>query len=105
MRPGARYLPQAVKQWIRNGDQGRHSFSLPLAGGNFYPDFVAELDDGRIFVVEHKGAHLANDPWERQKEVVGRHWAKRSGGACLFVMVTQTQDGSSLAKKITDAIE
>lgn len=97
-------LPQ-MKHWVRNGDQGRHSFSLPLAGGNFYPDFVAELDDGRIFVVEHKGAHLANDPWERQKEVVGRHWAKRSGGACLFVMVTKAQEGPSLAKKIAGAIE
>ena len=93
-----------VRQWVRNGDQGQRAFSLPLAGGNFFPDFVAQLDDGRIFVVEHKGAHLVNEPSERQKDVVGRHWAKRSGGQCRFVMVTQMKEGPSLATKIAAAL-
>lgn len=95
----------AVRHWVRNGDSGQHSFSLPLVGGNFFPDFVAELDDGRVFVVEHKGAHLASDAGEQEKDVVGRHWASRSAGRCRFVMVTQTKGGPSLAKQIATALE
>lgn len=95
----------AVRHWVRNGDQGRHAFSLPLAGGNFFPDFVAELNDGRLFVVEHKGAHLASDAGEQEKDLVGRHWASRSNGACRFVMVTQTKTGPSLARKIAAALD
>jgi hypothetical protein len=46
---------------------------LPLASGFFYPDFVAKLKDGRIFVVEYKGEHLAgsgNDD-TNEKRLVG----------------------------------
>ena len=94
----------AVRHWVRNGDSGQHAFSLPLSGGNFFPDFVAELDDGRVFVVEHKGAHLLNDPGEQEKDLVGRHWALRSAGKCRFVMVTQTPGGLSLARQIAAAL-
>ena len=95
----------AVRHWVRNGDQGQHAFSLPLAGGNFFPDFVAELEGERVFVVEHKGTHLANDPGEREKDLVGRHWASRSAGQCRFVMVTQSSNRPSLARQIAAALE
>ena len=37
-----------VKHWVRNlAQQPYFSFHLPLANGNFYPDFVCELKDGR----------------------------------------------------------
>lgn len=94
----------AVKHWVRNGDKGEHSFSLPTSSGRFFPDFVAELNDGRVFVVEHKGAHLAADTGEREKDLVGRHWAARSGGRCRFVMVTKTNSGLSLAAQIEAAL-
>jgi hypothetical protein len=42
-----------VKFWVRNLE--RRDFWLPLANRKFYPDFVAELTDGRRLVVEHKG--------------------------------------------------
>ena len=95
---------EGVRHWVRNGDSGQHAFSLPLAGGNFFPDFVAELDDGHVFVVEHKGAHLVNDPGEQEKDLVGRHWASRSGNKCRFAMVTQAKAGPSLAKQIAAAL-
>ena len=38
-----------VKHWVRNLE--RRGFWLPLAKGKFYPDFVAELTDGRILVL------------------------------------------------------
>ncbi len=93
-----------VRHWVRNGDQGQHAFSLPLAHGNFFPDFVAELDDGRLFVVEHKMAKFRSDPLEQQKDVVGRHWASRSNGKCRFVMVTKGQTGPTLETQIKAAL-
>ena len=38
--PGLRY-------WIRNVARDPASFSLPTATDRFYPDFVAQLEDGR----------------------------------------------------------
>ena len=49
--PGLRY-------WIRNAARDPASFWLPTAAGRFYPDFVAQLDNGRLLVVEYKGALL-----------------------------------------------
>ena len=74
-----------MKYWVRNLVRKPNSFSLQTSTGRFYPDFVCLLRDGRILVVENKGAHL----WENAKEdrEIGELWAKRSGGKCLFVMV------------------
>jgi hypothetical protein len=44
-------LPE-VKHWVRNIVGGPNSYAIPCSGGNFYPDFVAELEDGRRFVIE-----------------------------------------------------
>ena len=45
-------LPQ-VKFWIRNlAGRPQTSFWLPTSTDRFYPDFVAELNDGRLLVVE-----------------------------------------------------
>lgn len=89
-------LPQ-VKYWIRNlvrRDQA--SFWLPLAKDKFYPDFVCELNDGRMLVVEYKGeAYVTNDD-SVQKRAVGEKWAELSQGRCLFIMAvkkdTQNRD-------------
>jgi len=75
---------EKVKHWVRNIEkQERHSFWLPTSGPKFYPDFVAQLDDGRILVVEYKGDHLDN-PVTLEKTAVGKAWAKASGN--LFLM-------------------
>ncbi|MEO6152989.1 MAG: hypothetical protein ABIT09_06960 [Croceibacterium sp.] len=65
---------------------------------------MAELIDGRVFLVEHKMEKFLNDPLEREKDLVGRHWASRSAGKCRFVMVTQDRSGPSLANQITAAL-
>lgn len=52
----------------------------------FYPDFVVQLEDGRVLVVEYKGGHLL--PGAQEKLAVGRVWQSRSKGKCLFVMPT-----------------
>jgi len=77
-----------VKRWIRNlVHESAGGFSLPLSPGRFFPDFIAELNDGRIAIVEYKGGHIANDPKELHKETVGNLWAARSGGKCVFARV------------------
>ena len=74
-----------VKFWIRNLSQKKKSsFKLQTSGDWFYPDFVCQLQDGRILVVEYKGAHLVGQAGD--KAAVGAVWASRSGGKCLFVM-------------------
>jgi hypothetical protein len=72
-------LNDKVEFWIRNVAQHVNSFRLPLASGFFYPDFVAKLKDGRTFVVEYKGEHLAvsgNDD-TNEKRLVGRCGRRR----------------------------
>lgn len=77
-----------VNRWIRNLEQeSAGGFSLPLAPGRFFPDFLVELNDGRMAIVEYKGKHLAERKEELHKEDVGKLWAARSGGKCVFVRV------------------
>lgn len=79
-------LPQ-VKYWIRNLVRRDHgSFWLPLAHYKFYPDFIVELTDGRMFVVEYKGEAYATNDDSKEKNLVGELWAKHSGGKALFLM-------------------
>jgi type III restriction enzyme len=76
----------AVKFWVRNLPRKASSFRLQTSKDWFYPDFACQLNDGRVLVVEYKGAHLWADAEE--KRAVGAIWASRSGGRCLFVMPT-----------------
>lgn len=76
-----------VKHWVRNlVDRQQASFRLPLAKGWFYPDFVAELEDGRLFVIEYKGEPYKTNDDSREKKAVGNIWAEKSAGKCLFLM-------------------
>lgn len=94
-----------IKWWIRNPDIGKRGFWLPLSGssGNkrFFPDFICELNDGRILVVEYKGKSLATNDDSKEKEVIGRYWADKSDGKCLFVMaVKEDGQGRSMQQQI-----
>lgn len=94
-----------VKHWVRNVERDeRFSFWLPTATDYFYPDFVAELNDGRVLVVEYKGAHLLNDPDTLEKDQIGRQWAASSGGKCLFLMAVANDNGRDVATQIAEII-
>ncbi len=77
-----------VEFWVRNlvGKSGG-SFFLQTANKKFFPDFICKLTDGRILVVEYKGA----DRWKNAEpdRLVGQLWEDLSNGACLFVMVKE----------------
>jgi type III restriction enzyme len=79
-------LPE-VKAWARNTPQKVNSFWIQSAPNKFYPDFICQLTDGRILVVEYKGADRAQNAEEQNKKAVGYLWADRSGGKCLFAWV------------------
>ena len=96
-----------VKHWVRNlVDRQQASFRLPLAKGWFYPDFVAELEDSRLFVVEYKGAaYLTNDD-SREKNAVGKMWADKSDGKCIFLMAVESDDkGRNVYQQLESSIE
>ena len=93
-----------VRHWVRNvSQQQTFSFWLPTSTDYFYPDFVCELTDGRVFVVEYKGAYLDNaDTAEKQR--IGDLWAKTSGGKCVFLMAYKERNGRNLQAQLDVAI-
>lgn len=95
----------AVKHWVRNVERDdRFSFWLPTATDYFYPDFVCELNDGRVLVVEYKGAHLLHDPDTREKTQIGHQWQASSGGRCLFLLAVENDQGRDVAQQIAEKI-
>lgn len=91
-----------VAAWARNVARHPASFWLPTRRDRFYPDFVARLRDGRLFVVEYKGADRAGSDDTREKELVGRLWAGRTGHA--FALVTRSRDGLDPAAQMRAAL-
>ena len=87
-----------VAFWVRNLACKATSFRLQTSKDWFYPDFLCQLTDGRVLVVEYKGEHLFAEAEE--KRAVGAVWESRSGGKCLFVM-PQGKDLEKIARKIS----
>ncbi|MFJ9452368.1 DEAD/DEAH box helicase [Herbaspirillum sp. NPDC101397] len=82
-----------VKQWVRNIErQEKFSFWLPTATDYFYPDFVAELTDGRVLAVEYKGEPYRTNDDSREKQQVGHQWEQSSDGRCLFLFAVDRDE-------------
>jgi type III restriction enzyme len=75
-----------VKFWVRNLARKTSSFRLQTSKDWFYPDFLVQLNDGRVLVVEYKGGYLYDAADAEEKRMVGEVWASRSNGKCLFIM-------------------
>ena len=89
-----------VKRWVRNVVG---MFGLPTSTGTFYPDFVAELNDGRVLIVEYKGEHLIEH--EQQKKNIGERWAETSRGEALFLWaVKKDGHGRDVHRQLQDKI-
>ncbi|MEX2407715.1 MAG: restriction endonuclease subunit R, partial [Rhodovibrionaceae bacterium] len=93
-----------VEFWIRNVARHQDSFWLPTARGRFYPDFVAQLTDGRHLVVEYKGEHLAGSPETAEKRTIGQLWQEKSGGKGVFVMAQKEIDSKDVRQQLLAAI-
>jgi type III restriction enzyme len=96
-----------VKHWVRN--LSRHSNSslwFPTSTDLFYPDFVAELADGRILVVEYKGEPYTETKDTLEKRNIGELWEEKSGGRGLFLMaVKRDERGRDVRIQLTEKIK
>jgi type III restriction enzyme len=78
-------------------------FGLPTATGTFYPDFFAELNDGRVLLVEYKGKHLVEH--EQHKKNIGERWEEKSGGKALFLWaVKKDEHGRDVHRQLDDKL-
>lgn len=95
-----------VKQWVRNIErQEKFSFWLPTSSDYFYPDFVAELVDGRVLAVEYKGEPYKTNDDSREKRQVGGQWEKSSGGRCLFLFaVAEDEAGRTVFQQLDEKL-
>src|SRR5579862_9846524 len=96
-----------VEFWIRNVSQHINSFRLPVASGNFYPDFVAKLKDGRFFVVEYKGESLAGSGVDdtNEKRAIGLKWERASDGGGIFAVIEKDVAGRDMRRQLIDKID
>jgi len=94
-----------VRCWVRNLERHeRDSFWLQTATDKFYPDFVSLLHDGRVLVVEYKGADRWSNDDSKEKRRLGELWEARSKGKCLFVM-PKGEDFSAIESKVRNRRE
>lgn len=99
-------LNPKIKHWVRNvATEDRFSFWLPTSTDYFYPDFVCELNDGRVLVVEYKGEPYITNDDSREKMQVGYQWEKSSGKHCIFLMAEKVdKDGRDVVQQIEHKI-
>lgn len=93
-------LPE-VKLWLRNVARHKRSFRLPTATDNFYPDFVGELTDGRLFAVEYKGGLTAETFDATEKRTIGAAWEKAGEGKGLFLLAEKTIGGKDVRAQLS----
>lgn len=96
----------AVKFWLRNVAKHPSSFWLPTATGKFYPDFVAELADGRLAIIEYKGALLAGAGVDdtNEKRAIGSLWERNSAGKGLFIVVEKQLGDRDARSQLMDSV-
>ena len=97
------YQLPGVKYWLRNVARHPESFRLPLVADWFYPDFVALLEDGRLFVIEYKGA--LRDPLDTaEKRTIGELWQRKSSGKGLFSVVEKSVNSKDMRRQLMEII-
>ena len=79
---------------------------MPTSNGYFYPDFVVELTDGRLLVIEYKGRFLENTEDSIEKRRISQLWELNSGGSRLFLFaVKEDEHGNNVEEQIRLKIE
>ena len=90
-----------VKHWVRNIDQQpQTSFWLPTSSDYFYPDFVAELTNGRVLVVECKGEPYKTNDDSKEKAPVGFNGSSQvTAAACSCSRRSRTTPGGMCSNR------
>ena len=63
---------------------------------------MARLDDGRLLVVEYKGAHITDTSDTAEKRTIGKLWEQTSRGKCLFPVAENTVGGKDVRQQLID---
>ncbi len=95
-----------VLYWLRNKDSDPASFRLPMGGrtGWFYPDFIGELTDGRLFAIEYKGELTGQTDDTVEKTAIGKLWAEQEPSKYVYATIYGSSlKGVSVERQITDA--
>ena len=87
---------------MRNVDRKPGAFSLQTGTDRFYPDFICQMEDGRILVVEYKGADRWDSTDSVEKRQIGDLWECRSNGKGLFIM-PRGRDWESIRQKVMNS--
>ena len=90
---------EGVKYWVRNVERKVTSFSLQTGSDRFYPDFLCQLENGKILAVEYKNKRDWHLPENLEKRQLGALWEQRSDGQCLFIM-PEGKDFEAIRKKV-----
>ncbi|NZA24776.1 DEAD/DEAH box helicase family protein [Luteimonas sp. SJ-92] len=92
-----------VEVWVRNLPHPTQ-FRFPTATGSTYPDFIAKLKDGRIFVIEYKGDDRYDHPKNVAKRAVGELWARKYSNGIYLMPREKDDEGRDIDQQIANAI-
>jgi len=92
-----------VEVWVRNLSHPTQ-FRFPTAKGSTYPDFIARLKDGRIFVIEYKGDDRFDHPKNKAKRAVGELWQRKYPNGLYLMPSLQEDGGLDIDEQIAAAI-
>ena len=90
----------------RTWDSAPRSFRLPMGGRTdwFYPDFIGELADGRLFAVEYKGALTGQTGDTVEKNAVGKLWAAQDPSRYVYATIYgDAPDGADVESQLDAA--
>lgn len=93
-----------VRHWVRNVDRTPGAYWLPTSTDKFYPDFVAELTDGRLLVIEYKGADRTDNEDSREKRNIGARLEEVSEGKVLFLWAERRVGGVDVAGQLRNKV-
>jgi type III restriction enzyme len=66
---------------------------------------VAELEDGKVFVVEYKGKVYVTNDDSQEKCNLGELWEEKSNGKALFLMAEkQDSKGRDVYRQLADKV-
>lgn len=97
-----------VLYWLRNKDSDSASFRLPMGGRTewFYPDFIGELVDGRLFVLEYKGELTGQSADTVEKTAIGKLWAAQDSSRYVYATIYgSASSGLTVAQQIDEAFK
>lgn len=107
---------QRVNRWVRNQvnkKSASYSFVVPKGkspsgarNNAFYPDFVVELSNDKILIIEVKGKQLDGNRIEQNKKSVGEFWQARSlDNMCFFLWLVYEDRSQNIEEEINQSID